>query len=191
MKIQTHILRLCLLFICLLLLITAFDTIYEAAPFRAVVRLPAEIRTKELVDFIKDTITTSMTLEERDQLLIGREEILTTEVGWRLFNTTEPSRDMWGVPVVITAAHSGTSLESTEFGVYSKGPDGVSRSSGNDPDDISSWATVDNPYWRRVHRYAFVKRWTRRCAWTATFCVIISIALSLYNRRKSQHSRNS
>ena len=58
-------------------------------------------------------------------------------------------RDSWGNPYRCTMAKEG---ETTRLGVYSTGEDGISRSHGNDPDDLNSWSYNGRAHYREQDR---------------------------------------
>lgn len=61
-------------------------------------------------------------------------------------------RDSWGRPYQFARRDGKSSGKIEAIGVYSLGEDGISRTEGNDPDDINSW-TVDNAaYYRKRHQ---------------------------------------
>ncbi len=70
------------------------------------------------------------------------------ELGFEICPQTSHPLDPWGNPYQIIIRDS--SNETKEVGVYSKGRDGISESTGNDPDDINSW---DNTRQWRSHYF--------------------------------------
>jgi general secretion pathway protein G len=64
----------------------------------------------------------------------------TTERQWRgpYLRTMAIPKDAWGREYVYRCPDASTN----GFALYSLGPDGVSRSGGNDPDDINGWPNL-------------------------------------------------
>lgn len=179
--------RLLLRFLGLLVLVSAISSVYESILSRGTNGESPDMSTKSCVDRVKKMIDTELGPEELHGLLGGLAEIHTNNTGGQLFDS-EPITDAWGVPVAIIKRDSTTALEPPAFGVFSRGPDGVTSSNGSDADDISSWATVDNHFWKEVHRRAFIRCWTTRCAWAGALTLVVSILLSRYNRSRNKNS---
>jgi type II secretion system protein G len=55
---------------------------------------------------------------------------------------TKMPLDPWGnqYEYIASIGHPAGGSRDGEFGLYSKGPDGLSKSAGNDPDDWNSWS---------------------------------------------------
>lgn len=72
--------------------------------------------------------------------LVERPDTLPSEKRWAQVMKSIPS-DAWGNPYRYLA---GEGLKDG-FGLYSCGPDGVSLSAGNDPDDLNTWSDKPSP----------------------------------------------
>lgn len=179
--------RLLLRFLGLLVLVSVISSVYETVLSRGTNGVPPDMSTKSCVDRVKKMIDTEFSPEKLDGLFGRRDEIHTSDIGGQLFDR-EPITDSWGCPVAIIKRDSTDVREPPALGVFSRGPDGVTSSNGNDADDISSWATVDNPFWKEVHRRAFIRCWTNRCAWAGALTLVVSILLSRYNRSRNKDS---
>ncbi len=186
MKVRASFFRLSLLFLCFLGLIVSYAALAERFPLKAVRAYTAEVATKQQVNFVKQLVSKSISRNELIQLLDGSGEISIIEIDRFPFNDSQ-DLDPWGVPVLITLVRSKAVSAPPDFGVYSKGPDGISLSHGNDEDDISSWASVDNAYWRRVHRDSLCRLWIFRVELAAGLAIMSYVAVSAYKgwRQKS------
>jgi hypothetical protein len=170
-------------FVVFFLLLTIGSVLYQNArrALYATTKLPLENLTKYDVDKVKKLIDVHIKADFLISLLHAGREIHTIDIDAQLFGE-EAYTDVWGQSLVITQVHSKDAHDSTAFGVFSKGPDEVSLSNGNDPDDISSWASVDNAFWRAAYREAFVLRWGKRIAWAGVLTMSTSVLLALYDR---------
>ncbi len=187
MSVFSFLRRLLLRFLGLLAVVSIISSEYEAILSRGS-NGPPDTSTKSSVDLVKKMIDTELSPEKLHGLFGRRDEIHTNDIGGQLFDSY-PATDAWGVPLVIIKRESTTVGEPATIGVFSRGPDGVTSSDGNDADDISSWGTVDNPFWKEVHHRAFIRRWTKRCAWAGALTMIASIFLYVRSRRRAAKGR--
>lgn len=171
----------CGCFVLFVLLLTLYDVLVEHFPLRAM-SAPADIHAKGVVDLVKERA-----MEERSwglvtELLKTHEEITTQQIGKFAFSADEPSTDSWGTPLLIRVVGFNSESGAPEIGVYSKGPDCISNTQGNDADDISSWASVDNAFWRQVRRKSLIRRWIFRIELAAGITILSSALLWGYRR---------
>jgi len=87
---------------------------------------------------------------------------------WRQLSSRVPD-DPWGYPYQYVAQKSDGG-----FGIYSFGRDGVSRSAGNDPDDVNSWNRTSGDKGRFRLQYVIY----------AVVAIVIAIPIWLFRRRK-------
>lgn len=73
-------------------------------------------------------------IEDGLQALVVKPESLDEKSGWVQLYDEEPL-DPWGRPFFYLVGPDYPD----GFGVYSCGPDGLSDTLGNDPDDVNSW----------------------------------------------------
>jgi len=179
MRFPARLLQWTWLFVCFILLIVLFDAISARIPLRAVRAYTADVATKKQVDRVKQMVDECLAPHELTKLVSRNGEIATTEIGRFPFDNT-PITDSWGVPILILGVDSRDDADLSVAGVYSKGPDGVSLTRGNDADDISSWASLDNHYWEKVHRDSFRERWIVRFELAAGLAILSCVAASVY-----------
>lgn len=134
----------------------------------------ADIVTKMHVDTAKKAILTEGRQGIVKELLEISNETTTEKIGFP-FSVDEPSVDAWGNPLLIRLIQSKSESDAFDFGVYSKGPDCVSNTQGDDADDISSWASVDNAYWRQIRRAVLIEKWVPRLMLAMGFSLLSSL----------------
>lgn len=94
--------------------------------------------------------------------------------------------DAWGKPFWITRCQRDASDKlSREFGVYTKGADGISISRGNDEDDFASWRSVDTPYWRNFERWWGLRTWKSTGVWTVAITFPLFLTLLTWHWKQS------
>lgn len=73
----------------------------------------------------------------------------------------EDGTDHWGNPYILVAEDRDNKLW---LGLYSMGRDGVTASSGNDPDDLNSWGKNGSDYyWPEIQRQALKEFFMKFC----------------------------
>jgi len=86
--------------------------------------------------------------------------------------------DPWGHPYMFVAEDRETGLW---IGAYSKGRDGVSRSNGNDPDDLNSWSQNGSDYYlREINRRVL---WQGAVEFVCAFAFYLPICLLTFRSR--------
>ncbi|MES2981517.1 MAG: type II secretion system protein GspG [Verrucomicrobiota bacterium] len=80
------------------------------------------------------------------EVFVKRPENLSQEIEWKQMMSKVPL-DPWGNSYKLIM---NTDLPKG-YGIYSKGPDGISRTIGNDPDDYNTWS----PDYRRIETNPF------------------------------------
>lgn len=186
MKVISILIRLSLHFSFFMCMIVSSDHLTSLYPTRSVRAYTADVATKKEVDHIEELVRTSVPQGELVSLLGKSGEFLTSEIGHFPFEET-PWADCWGSPIVICVAPK-SELHRIEIGVYSKGPDGISVTRGNDADDISSWNSVDNAYWKTVHLEAFHNLWSFRVKLSAGLAVMSYMAATFYSRLRRKRA---
>lgn len=83
-----------------------------------------------------------LSVEEVDAWLAGH---ASKEIADRM--PSDPERDTWGRPYRCVEIEGAEGVD--RFGFYSLGRDGVSATSGDDPDDINSWSDRKTRYYER------------------------------------------
>lgn len=95
-------------------------------------------------------------------------------------------QDMWGNPYRCVRITEGGS---TRLGVYSSGEDGISRSLGNDPDDLNSWNENGRSHYEKKDRAAALRACGMMSLYLAGLSVLVSeffLAIARANRRKAE-----
>lgn len=99
---------------------------------------------------------------------------------WRVLADRQ-ELDPWGNPYRCTEnpARKGKSLGA--LGVFSTGRDGISRSKGNDPDDLNSWDEKPGAYYRSEIRSEERKRYAVQGLFVApvVYAVLIAIGFTI------------
>jgi general secretion pathway protein G len=123
-----------------------------------------------------------------EQHRIERERLPTEGEGLALVKDyikgAEIPLDLWGNPYVYRCPGAAST---NEWKIYSMGRDGVSKSDGNDPDDINLWDDVDTQR-EKFRTYYGGRRpiWPRLVSWAAGFfglSLLLGMAMIRWKRR--------
>ena len=171
----------CGCFVLFVLLLTLCGVLAERFPLSAMSG-PADIDTKISVDRVREYAMAERSCGLVTELLKTHEEITTKQIGKFPFSADEPSIDSWGTPLLIRVIGFNSESGAPDIGVYSKGPDRISKTQGNDADDISSWASVNNAFWRQARRKYLIRRWVYRIELAAGLTILSSALLWGYRR---------
>ena len=90
-----------------------------------------------LCDFARDCGRHPTTAEGLDALMTRPSSVQDGRWKGPYLDGTSIRLDPWGRPYVYACPSANTT---NQFDLYSCGPDGVSQSNGNDPDDVNYWA---------------------------------------------------
>ena len=122
----------------------------------AVLPKHVEVHTKELADRIQSDLRSEVEAREVTTLTISSFLRGSSDTEFSADGYEPPVIDYWGSPY---QTRDLTNEEgAARLGIYSLGPDGVTRSEGEDADDISSWNSVDNSYWHSIHTASMIRR---------------------------------